>query len=141
MESKKQQIQNLIAKYKSLKKEDIKAYSEVNVRKDFIDPLFEILEWNVRDSREYDSESYIRGVGFADTALKLQQKPKIFVEAKKFGIIKPMGFQTTLKGDKIPIDWSDEERQVLHYAVAKIRWNLLYSNLYRGLYCKEYTWS
>ncbi|MFQ6063528.1 MAG: hypothetical protein ACE5J9_10205, partial [Methanosarcinales archaeon] len=65
----------------------------------------------------------------------------IFVEAKKFGIIKPMGFQTTLKGDKIPIDWSDEERQVLHYAVAKIRWNLLYSNLYRGLYCKEYTWS
>ena len=75
----RQRIQELIEKYTRWKDEKgergLKELSEANVRKDFIDPLFEVLGWSVRDSHEYDSERYIRGVGFADVAVKLNGKP------------------------------------------------------------------
>ncbi|MFQ6056249.1 MAG: hypothetical protein ACE5J3_09760, partial [Methanosarcinales archaeon] len=98
LESIKKGIKEIIEKYNNYKKrvgeKGLKDLSEANVRKDYIDPLFEILGWNVRNSDEYDAEQYIRGAGYVDTALKLNLIPKIFVEAKKFGMIKPMEFQT-----------------------------------------------
>ena len=124
----------LIDKYNQLKNEmgekGLKAISEANVRKDFIDPLFEILGWNVRDSHEYDAEKYIRGVGFADVAIKVNETPIVFIEAKRFGNIpsyEERNVQTTLSGQKIIADWTDEERQVLHYAggIIKADWALL----------------
>ncbi|MGJ7028148.1 MULTISPECIES: hypothetical protein [Methanothermobacter] len=51
----KEALENLNEKYENLK--DKRAYNEANVRKDFIDPFFEALGWNVRDSKEYDSET------------------------------------------------------------------------------------
>jgi hypothetical protein len=41
----------------------LKEIGEANVRKDFIDPFFKILDWVIDDSREYDSESFVRGRG------------------------------------------------------------------------------
>lgn len=123
-------IENLIVKYKSKDEKTRKDLSEANVRKDFIDPLFEVLNWDVRNSDEYDAESYVRGVGFADVAIKVEGKPKMFIEAKKFGGVpsrQDRSVQTTLKGQKIYADWTEEERQVLNYAGATVgvKWAIL----------------
>ena len=73
-------------KFKSIEGETgIKKISESNIRKDFIDPLFEILDWQVRDYHEYDAENYVRGAGFVDIALKVSAKVVVYIEAKKFG--------------------------------------------------------
>lgn len=119
----KEALENLNEKYENLK--DKGKYNEANVRKDFIDPFFEALGWNVRDAREYDSETHVMGVGFADIALKIEDKPVIFIEAKRFGIIKGREKQTTLYGD-VTVDWTDEERQALNYAgKSGVKWVIL----------------
>ena len=115
--------------------DDLKEISEANVRKDFIDPLFESLGWNVRDHNEYDSERYIRNeeqnqkFGYVDIALKINQKPVIFIEAKRFGKVS-LKEKRQLKKDEegkiIKIDWFSEERQVLNYAAQRqIKWAVL----------------
>jgi len=120
-----QNIEDLIKKYESQSIDDLREINEANVRKDFIDPLFEFLGWNVRDHHEYDSERYIRDegeeekFGYVDIALKIDQEtPIIFVEAKRFGKIAPKE-KRQLKQDKdgniIKIDWFSEERQVLFF--------------------------
>jgi len=121
----KEALENLNEKYENLKNK--RAYNEANVRKDFIDPFFGALGWNVRNSKEYDSETHVRGVGFADIALKIEGKPVIFIEAKRFGIIEDRGEkQTTLYGD-VTIDWTEEERQALNYAGREVgvKWAIL----------------
>ncbi len=80
-----EQIGILISKFKSKDERTLKDMSEANVRKDFIDPFFEVLGWDVRNAEEYDAESYVRGAGFADVAIKVDDKSKMFIEAKKFG--------------------------------------------------------
>lgn len=123
------EINKLIDKYNGNPNRE--AMSEANVRTNFIDPFFErVLGWNRENSEEYDSESFVRYVGFADIALKVDGKPKIYVEAKKFGIIPSYldrSVQTDLNGNKIYADWTDEERQVLNYAGANVRvkWAIL----------------
>lgn len=124
-------IKRLIAKYKSKEDKDKKDMSEANVRKNFIDELFdkEILGWSVRED-EYDAESYVRGVGFADVAIKVNDQPKMFIEAKKFGGVPSRldrCVQITLKGHKVYADWTEEERQVLNYAGATVgvKWAIL----------------
>ncbi len=127
-------IQTLIDKYRTLRMErgehGLKELSEANVRKDFIDSLFRVLGWRTDDSREYDAESYVRGAGFADVATKLDSKPVIFIEAKRFGQVPSSverGVQTTLTGYKIYADWTAEERQVLNYAGMSVgvKWAIL----------------
>lgn len=125
-----EEIKKLITKYKVKDKKTLKDLSEANVRKDFIDPLFEVLGWDVRNADEYDAESYVRGVGFADVAIKVDENPKMFIEAKKFGGVPShhdRSIQTTLKGYKIYADWTEEERQVLNYAGATVgvKWAIL----------------
>lgn len=127
-------IQKLVEKYETFRIErgesGLKELSEANIRKDFIDPLFEALGWKTDDSHEYDAESYIRGAGFADIVIKLHDKPMMFIEAKRFGQVPSRtdrGIQTTITGYKIYADWTAEERQVLNYAGMSldVKWAVL----------------
>ena len=119
----RQNIQKLVADYNNLLKskgrDGLEALSEANVRADFIDPLFEILGWNTRNPDEYDREHYVRRVGLADVALKLDGAPVVFVEAKRFGGIPHIY-------DRGDADWTLEERQVILYAASsKCKWAAL----------------
>ena len=137
-------ISKLITDYEQLKKrktarkERLEDIGEANVRADFIDPLFEILGWNVRNPDEYDRENYVRGAGFVDIALKLsdrsgitaEDKAKVFIEAKRFGGVPNLTdrtFQKTLFGKTIYADWTEEERQILNYAskTLEVKWAIL----------------
>jgi len=127
-------IKVLMSKYNSLKNElgekGLKDLSEANIRKDFVDPLFKVLGWKIDDYHEYDAESYVRGAGYVDIALKIDGKPTVFIEAKRFGLIpsrSERGVQTTLSGQKIYADWTAEERQVLNYAGMSVgvKWAIL----------------
>lgn len=116
------EIEKLISSYKALRdsktEKGMKDISEANVRADFIDRLFDILGWAVNNPDEYDREHFIRGAGFADIALKLNNKPVIFVEAKRFGAIP---HSKDVKGD-----WTLEERQAILYAAGKhCKWAVL----------------
>lgn len=119
----KQRIEELVGRYNTLKRskspKELEALSEANVRADFIDPLFEILGWKVKDPDEYDREHYVRKVGLADVALKLDGAPVVFVEAKRFGGIPHID-------DRGDADWTLEERQVILYAASsKCKWAIL----------------
>ena len=127
-------LKALIEKYSirkfELGEKGLKEIGEANIRKDFVDKIFSVLGWKTDDSREYDSENYVRGVGHADVAIKVDEKPIIFVEAKKFGGVPARlerGIQLTLTGQKIYADWTSEERQVLNYAGMSIdaKWAIL----------------
>ncbi len=118
----RQDIEKLIKSYSDLKKskndKDMAAISEANVRADYVDRLFGILGWDIGNPDEYDREHFIRGAGFADVALKLSNKPVIFVEAKRFGGI---AHSKDIKGD-----WTLEERQSILYALSKnCKWAIL----------------
>jgi len=128
----KTEIEGLIAKYKKAKNENLlNSYSEANVRKDFIDVLFQTLGWDIHDKNEYSSEMYIRKKGFVDITFLIEEKPKIFLEAKKFSIIQKVedrnktfneSTDSSLQGD-----WTSEERQVLNYALgeAGLTWAII----------------
>ncbi len=117
-----QDIEKLVKNYADLKKtkndKEMAAISEANVRADYVDRLFGILGWDIGNPDEYDREHFIRGAGFADVALKLNNKPVIFVEAKRFGGI---SHSKDIKGD-----WTLEERQSILYALSKsCKWAIL----------------
>ena len=84
-----QEIGGLIKKYtdfeKTRSRKEMDSVSEANVRADFIDPLFEILGWDILNPDEYDRKHFIRGTGFADVSLKHEGAPVVFIEAKRFG--------------------------------------------------------
>ncbi len=116
-------IEKLVDRYKELLRSKgrswIENLSEANVRADFIDPLFEILGWNISNPEEYDREYSIKDGGRADVALKIDGKPVIFIEAKRFGGI----LHISERGDA---DWLLEERQAILYAAKKdAKWAIL----------------
>jgi Type I restriction-modification system methyltransferase subunit len=116
-------IEKLVDRYKELLRSKgrswIEDLSEANVRADFIDPLFEILGWNISNPEEYDREYSIKDGGRADVALKIDGKPVIFIEAKRFGGI----LHISERGDA---DWLLEERQAILYAAKKdAKWAIL----------------
>jgi len=116
-------IEELVDKYKELLsskgRSGIEDLSEANVRADFIDPLFEILGWNISNPEEYDREYSIKDGGRADVALKIGGKPVIFIEAKRFGGI----LHISERGDA---DWLLEERQAILYAAKEgAKWAIL----------------
>lgn len=121
-----EEIKVLIEKYEN-SKDKLKDDSEANIRKDYINPFFRALGWDIENSDEFDAEKYIRGGGFVDIAIKINQEPVIFIEAKKIGGIKDRKVHLLLDGEEIDADWTDEERQVLHYAGARkdIKWAIL----------------
>jgi hypothetical protein len=96
-------IEALVARYQRLTPAQRRAYNEANTRKDFIEPLFEALGWNVRSKEEVDAEKLVRP-GFADYAFLQHGVVRFYVEAK-------------------PLDddiYQDEyARQVITYAYSK----------------------
>ncbi len=119
----RQDLEELLGRYKELASskslKEMKEFSEANVRANFIDPLFKILGWKTDDMNEYSRESYIPDVGFADIEIKLNDEPKVFIEAKRFGGIPHI----RKRGDA---DWTMEERQVILYAASRnCRWAVL----------------
>ncbi len=122
-------IHELITKYDQWIHEKgekgLKEISEANIRKDFVDPPFEALGWQVRDAHEYDAEKYVRP-GHADVMIKLNEEPVMIIEAKRFRGIPERAFQQTINGISIRTDWYDEERQVLNYAYRTgVKWAIL----------------
>jgi len=63
--------------------------SEANTISTLIEPLLEILGWNVRDLDEVQREYPIpggKGTEHVDIALKIRDRPKLFIEAKPAGM-------------------------------------------------------
>ena len=125
-----EKILKLIKEYDSL--ENRLSQSEANVRANFIDPLFEILGWEIRNPSLYNREEYVRGTGFADIALKINPKanePLIFVEAKRFGAIETLNrlqrkrdlsvSRLRLQLPDMSVDRTREEQQAINYAYQK----------------------
>lgn len=96
-------IEALVAQYQGLTPPQRRAYNEANTRKDFIEPLFEALGWNVRSKEEVDAEKLVRP-GFADYAFLQHGVVRFYLEAKP------------LDDD---IYQEDYARQVITYAYSK----------------------
>jgi len=81
----KQNIQKLVEKYETIKKEGkLRTYSEEDTIQGFILPLFEILGWNARDKNEVSSQDHIKGSGRPDHTLKINGITQFYLESKKF---------------------------------------------------------
>jgi len=78
----KRDIEILVEKYNKVVQEgrDTK-YTEQETKKDFIQPLFRALGWNVEDSSEVSAEESI-SKGYVDYGFRINEIPKFFLEAK-----------------------------------------------------------
>lgn len=88
-EEARQKIKGLIDRYERLKASgEIEAFygkgKEANTKKDFIEPLFKYLNWDVRDAREVSTEEAVIG-GEVDYGFFIDGVPKFFLEAKSMG--------------------------------------------------------
>jgi type I restriction-modification system DNA methylase subunit len=136
-EQAKTELKKLIESFRILENRELQ--SEANVRANFIDPLFEILAWPIRNPVYYNREEYVRGAGYADVALKADPTadiPLIFVEAKRFGAIEHLDrvqdrrnrdvAQLKLQLPGISVDRTREEQQAINYAYQKgMQWAIL----------------
>jgi type I restriction-modification system DNA methylase subunit len=107
METVKEGIVKLVEKYDRLKKENkIKDYNEAQTRNEFIEPLFEILGWDMRNlnnEREVITEENISGKRI-DLAFRINGISKFFLEAK------------SMKSD---LDVEDYTKQAIRYSWNK----------------------
>lgn len=136
-EQAREKLQALIETYRALPAPDLE--SESNVRANFIDPLFELLGWPVRNPVHYNREEYVRRAGFVDIALKVDvaaAEPLIFVEAKRFMAIDSLNrvqekrnhrvSQLRLELPGMSVDRTREEQQAINYAYQKgMQWAVL----------------
>lgn len=109
-ESAREQIAQLVARYKALSSRERKEYNEAATRQGFILPLFRALGWNVDDPDEVKPEEQVSR-GFVDFAFRIGGVAKFFLETKK-----------------IPEDLSDPRwaRQAINYAWTKgVTWAVL----------------
>jgi hypothetical protein len=124
----KQNLKVLIDKYNKLSTDERKTMSEASVVRQFIDILLrDVLDWPIEDTARYRYEQ-VTQVGRPDMMLTPEKGGTIFVEAKRFGIIKELeqacrdirGIvtpgQLTLSG--IAVDRTAEEQQAINYAFA-----------------------
>ncbi len=80
----KERIQKLIEKYEEAKTSGkLKSYSEEETKKGFIEPLFEILGWDISDKKEVSLEETISSKR-VDYGFYLNDRIKFYLEAKKF---------------------------------------------------------
>ncbi|MBI2909751.1 MAG: N-6 DNA methylase [Chloroflexi bacterium] len=77
-------ISALLAKYEGLTLRQRRAYNETQTRNDFIDPLFAVLGWDMRNVQrnEVDFEAPVSG-GRADYAFKVNGIVRFYLEAKQ----------------------------------------------------------
>lgn len=130
-------LQTLIQRYHTLEHPELQ--SEANVRANFIDPLFEALGWPINNPVFYNREEFVRGVGFADIALKTDptaEEPLIFVESKRLGGIEPLNRVQDRRNREVAylrlqlpgmsVDRTREEQQAINYAYQKgMHWAIL----------------
>jgi hypothetical protein len=121
-------LQGLIAKYNALSLDDRKEMSEASVVRQFIDILLrDVLDWPIEDTARYKYEK-VTQVGRPDMMLMPESGGTIFVEAKRFGIVKELQeARKTTSGIITPgqmalpgmaIDRTPEEQQAINYAFA-----------------------
>lgn len=110
-EQAKEGIKKLTAKYQRvLDEKRVNKYTEEGTKKDFIEPFFELLEWNVRDQEEVTAEDRA-SKGHVDYGFKLNGVSKFVLEAKP------------LKADLEDIKWAE---QAIDYAWHKgVSWAIL----------------
>ncbi|MGB8656331.1 MAG: TaqI-like C-terminal specificity domain-containing protein [Candidatus Zixiibacteriota bacterium] len=128
-------IEEIKAELKSLiqkRKTTDESTSEANIEATLVSQLFSLLGWDFLDPTVYDRNSYVRGAGYADIALKIDNEPVIFVEVKKIGKIPTNRIdpqaQMTLPLKELAdlIDRTPEEKQAFKYARSKeIPWAIL----------------
>jgi len=113
----KQNIQELIEKYNQVITEgNVHRYNEEMTKKDFIEPLFEALGWNIhnkpnRNDSVSAEEQISKSKKRADYAFRINGIPKFFLEAK------------SLKSD---LDNSEYIEQAINYAYNKgCTWTIL----------------
>ena len=105
-------LEAVVSKYRGLTAPARRGYNEANTRKDFIEPLFEALGWDVRNIQcnEVDEERHVKP-GFADYAFKLDGIVRFYLEAK------------ALREEAYKEDYA---RQVMTYAYNKgVTWAVL----------------
>ena len=79
----RERIAALVEKYKTeVSSGGIKKYTEEDIKKGFILPLFEALGWDTTDRGEVSSEEIIRSSGRVDYGFYLNGWPKFYLEAK-----------------------------------------------------------
>jgi hypothetical protein len=128
IEETKAELKKLIEKRRTIDEKT----SEANICATFVEPLFSLLGWNPLDIKQVDRQSYVRGAGYPDVALKIDNKPAIFVEVKRIGKIPKNRIdpqaQMTLPLKELAdlIDRTPEEKQAFKYARGQqIDWAIL----------------
>lgn len=82
-ESAKQKIKELVEKYEQVVNSgQFKKYTEEETKKDFIQPLFEALGWDIYNKKEVSAEEKIKSAGRVDYGFYLNERPKFYLEAK-----------------------------------------------------------
>ncbi|MHB8627075.1 MAG: Eco57I restriction-modification methylase domain-containing protein [Aggregatilineales bacterium] len=121
-------LQALIKKFNDLSADDRKVMSEASVVRQFIDILLrDVLGWPIEDPVRYRYEQ-VTQVGRPDMMLTPEAGGTIFVEAKRFGIIKELEqARKSVTGIVTPgqlalpgmaVDRTPEEQQAINYAFA-----------------------
>jgi adenine-specific DNA-methyltransferase len=128
LEEIKAELKRLIEKRRTIDE----STSEANIEATLISQLFTLLDWNFLDPSVYDRNSYVRGAGYPDVALKIDNEPVIFVEVKKIGKIPKNRIdpqaQMTLPLKELAdlIDRTPEEKQAFKYARGEqVDWAIL----------------
>lgn len=131
-----QQVRKIQALIEQYEKAD-KNLSEANVEAGYIAQLFKILGWETDRPTVWNHQAFIRGAGYADVALQINNRPVAFLEAKRFGKVQQPTEATLLEGEQPlvlsseerearGIDRTPEEKQAMRYARAHgIRWAIL----------------
>lgn len=121
-------LEALLADFEKLTDEQRKAMSEASVVRQFVDRLLEeVLGWPIKDPARYKYEMHTQA-GRPDLTLFPERGGTIFIEAKRFGIIKQLEqARYTIAGTITPgqmalpgmsVDRTPEEQQAINYAFA-----------------------
>ncbi len=121
-------LEALIEKFNRMSPEDRAQMSEASVVRQFIDLLFrDVLGWEIENPARYKYELHTQA-GRPDMTLIPESGGTIFVEAKKFGVIKELAqARQTIAGTITPgqlalpgmaVDRTQEEQQAINYAFA-----------------------
>ncbi len=79
----KERIEDLVLKYKTeVISGGFKKYTEEDIKKGFIEPLFKALGWNIEERHEVSTEESIKSSGRVDYGFYLNDRPKFYLEAK-----------------------------------------------------------
>jgi hypothetical protein len=104
----RQQIKDLVDQYRGMTEDRRTGITEAGVVNQFLAPFFAALGWPVTDPDRYKYELYTYA-GRPDVTLILEKGDPLFVEAKRFGVIKHLdernaaGLITDSAVDSLPI--------------------------------------